>query len=196
MVGPGGTQGFVGGDRGRVLLCPSAPVLADWDDRRDLAVYDGGLATPRAIGTISGHGADLFTFVNLVEQLRQHGAVTIAAGGKFHRADIRLGRILGQMHCVPLASALNATLWGLPRPIPEQLNANAAHQKVQRPICTLEGSLDCQWFLPTAQRCMAGHRPRQHAGHHPGGLPREQLEQDFDRQAEQDRGVEEDQSGA
>lgn len=34
-----------------------------------------------------GHRADLFTFVDPVEQLRQHRAVTILAGGEFNGAD-------------------------------------------------------------------------------------------------------------
>jgi hypothetical protein len=62
---------------------------------------DSGVATARLIGGVGGHGADRFTFGDLVEQLWQHGAVAIAAGGKLDRPDIRSGRIHREMHLAP-----------------------------------------------------------------------------------------------
>jgi hypothetical protein len=58
------------------------------------------------MGAASGHRADLLTFRDLVEQLRQDRAVTIAAGRKLHSADVRGGGIHGQMHLAPLAAVL------------------------------------------------------------------------------------------
>ncbi len=55
------------------------------------AGHGGGVAAVRVIGAVRRHSADLFAFGDLVKQLRQHKAVTIAAGGKFHGADIRRG---------------------------------------------------------------------------------------------------------
>lgn len=106
-----------------------------------LAVNDGGVATARVIGAIGGHGADLFTFVDLVEQLQHDRAVTIAVGGEFHGADVRRGRVHGQMDLAPLASTMNAMLSGLPFAIAEELDARAVHQNVQRPIGKPVGNL-------------------------------------------------------
>jgi hypothetical protein len=66
------------------------------------------------MGAIGGHSADLFTLGDLVEQLGQHRAVAVAAGGKLHRPDVRSGGVHGQMDLAPLAPALNAMLARLP----------------------------------------------------------------------------------
>jgi hypothetical protein len=48
-----------------------------------------------------GHGADLFTPGDLVQQVWQDRTVAVAAGGKLHRPDVRSGRIHGQMDLAP-----------------------------------------------------------------------------------------------
>ena len=203
-VVPGGAEGFVSGDCGRAVIFPRPPVLADRDDWSGLPVDDGRVATAGVIGPISGHGADLFVVGYLVEQLRQNGTVAIAAGGKFHRPDVRRGSVHGQMDLAPRAlsaigprtmasaSALNAMLSGLPFAIAEELDPGAVHQQVQGAIGAAVGDLDGQCLLTPAQGGVVGHRPVQvrhfeKAGHHPGRLPKRQLEQDLDRQAELDR---------
>jgi len=45
-------QGCVFGDRGRAVLFPSALVLADRQDRPDLAVEDSGVTAARVLGTV------------------------------------------------------------------------------------------------------------------------------------------------
>lgn len=85
---PGGAQGLVSSDCRRAVLFPRPPILADRDDRGGLTVDNGGVAAAGVIGTVRRHSADLLTFRDLVEQLRQDRAVTITAGGEFHGADI------------------------------------------------------------------------------------------------------------
>ena len=75
-VVPGGAQGLVAGDCGWAILFPRSTVLADGDDRDCLAVDDGGVATARVIGNVGSHRAYVFAFRGLVQQLRQHWAVT------------------------------------------------------------------------------------------------------------------------
>jgi hypothetical protein len=50
---------------------------------------------------IRSHSADHFNVGELTQQFRQHGAVTVAAGGEFHSPDVRGGRIHGQMNLAP-----------------------------------------------------------------------------------------------
>ena len=69
-VMPGGTQGFVSGDRGWAILLPRPPILTNWNDRVDLPLDDGRVAAARVVGTIGGHSAELFAPGNLVEQFR------------------------------------------------------------------------------------------------------------------------------
>ena len=97
-------------ERCRADLLPRSAVLADRDDRNGLAVDDGGVAPAGVMGPVRSHCGDLFAFRDLVRQVRQHGAVSIAAGGEFHRPDVRRGRIHRQMHLAPLATALDAVL--------------------------------------------------------------------------------------
>ena len=67
---PGGTQGFVSGDRGGAVLFSRTPVPADRDDRGNLAVDDRRRAAAGVICPICGHRSDLFALLDLVEQLR------------------------------------------------------------------------------------------------------------------------------
>ena len=69
------------------------------------------------IGAIRSHGADFFAFGDLVQQLRQNGAVPVTTGGEFHSADVRSGGVHGQMHLAPLAATLIAVPACLPFPI-------------------------------------------------------------------------------
>ena len=54
---------------------------------------DGGVAAAGVTSAIRCHGADIFPFGDPVEQVRQHGAVTVAAGGELHRPNVRSGRV-------------------------------------------------------------------------------------------------------
>lgn len=85
---PGGAQGFVSGNRGRAVLFPRSPILADRYDRGGLPVDDRPMAAVGVIGTVGRHRADFFAHGDLVEQFWQNRAVTIAAGGEFHRSDV------------------------------------------------------------------------------------------------------------
>ena len=194
---PGGAQGFVSRDRGRAVLFPRTPVLTDRDDRSGLPVDDGGVAAAGVIGTVRRHCADLLAFGDLVQQLWQNGAVTVAAGRKLHGADVGRGGIHGQMDLAPLAAALHAVLARLPFAITEELYPGTVHQQVQGAIGAPIRDLDSQSFLPPTQGRIVGHGPvqvcqLQQAGHHPGRLPERQLEQHLDRQTELDRGIRED----
>ena len=75
-----GAEGFVSGDCGRAVLFPGPLVLANRNDRGGLSVDDRRMASAGVIGAISGHRADLLTFRDLVQQLGQNRAITIAAG--------------------------------------------------------------------------------------------------------------------
>jgi len=121
------------------------------------AVLIGGVAAAGVIGTVSGHRADLFTFRDLVEQLRQDRTVAVAAGCKLHRPDVRSGRIHGQMDLAPLAAALNTVLSRLPfAPSPMELDAGAVNKQVQRAIGTPVRDLDLKCFLPPTQVVWSG----------------------------------------
>jgi hypothetical protein len=129
-------------------------------------------------------------------QIWQHGAVIVAAWREFHSPDVRRGRVHGQMHLAPLASALNAVRSGLPLAITEKLDPSVVHQQVQVTLGPPIRDLDYERLLPMTQRRLVGHGPVQlrhlpQAGHHPGRLPKRQFEQNLDRQAELDRGVRE-----
>jgi hypothetical protein len=113
-VVPGGSEGFVAGGGGRTVLFPGPTVLADRYDRDGLSVDDGCVSAAGVVCPIGGYGANISTFGDLIEQLRQNGAVTVATGAEFHGADIRSGLVHGQMHLAPLPPALNAMLSRLP----------------------------------------------------------------------------------
>lgn len=190
----GGAQGFVSGDRGRAILFPRSPVLADRDDSGGMVINDGSMASTGVIGAVGGDGANLFAFGNLVEQLWQDRTVTIAAGGELHGADVRSAGVHGQMDLAPLAPALNTVLARLPFAITEELEPGAVDEQVQGAIGAAIGDLDYERLLPSAQSRVVRHSPvqarqRQQAGHHAGRLPQRQLEQDLDRQTELDRRI-------
>ena len=119
------------------------------------------MAPARVIGTIGGHGADLFVFVNLFQQIWQGGAVTVSAGAELDRTDVGCSRVQSQMNFSPLASALNTMLTSLPLAIAEELDACAVHEQVQQSVSTVVGDLNCQGLLPAAQGGKVGHGPVQ-----------------------------------
>ena len=165
------------------------------------------MAAARVIGTVSSHSAEALAFRYLVQQLRQNWTVAIAAGGEFHGADVRRGRVHGQMDLAPLATTLNAMLARLPLAIAQKLDPGAVHEQVERAIGTAIRDMDGECLLPSAQGRIIRHGPvqvrhLQQAGHHPASpwslgpvafswldLPQRQHEQDLDRQAELDRGI-------
>ena len=114
-------------------------------------VEDGGVASARVIGAVRGHCADLFALGDLVKQLWQDRTVAVAAGGEFHGADVRRGRVHGQMYLAPLAASLNTVLAGLPFTIAQELDASAVNQQVQWAVGAPIRDLDGQCLLPTAQ---------------------------------------------
>jgi len=86
------------------------------------------------IGTVGGYRADLFAVRDLVEQVRPHRAIAVAAGGEFHRPDIRSSRVHGQMDLAPLASALNTVHARLPLAISKALDPGAIDKQVEQPV--------------------------------------------------------------
>jgi len=167
-------QGFVSGDRGWAVFLPRSRVLADRDDRDDrdgVTRDDGGVATTRVVSAISSDGAKFLALGDLVEQVWQDWAVAVAAGGEFNGADVRRGRVHGQMDLAPLASALDAVLSGLPRTIAKEFDPSAVHQQVEGAIGSAIRDLDSQGLLPAAKGGKVRHRPVQsrkpeQAGHH------------------------------
>ena len=118
----------------------------------------------------SGSGKTLYRFA------RTGGAhrldVAVAVGGELHRADVRSGRVHGQMHLAPpltvcrqtvagqrLASALNAMLSGLPVAITEDLDASAVHKQVEGATAAPIRDLDGKGLLPPTQGRSVGHSP-------------------------------------
>lgn len=73
------TQDLVAGVSGRAVLLPQAAVPADGDDGSAAAIHVYGVTTPGVESTVAGHGADLFIPRDLIQQVRQHRAVTFAA---------------------------------------------------------------------------------------------------------------------
>jgi hypothetical protein len=108
-----------------------------------------------------GHGADLFTPGDLVQQVWQDRTVAVAAGGKLYRPDVRSGCIHCQMDLTPLAAALHAVLARLPFTVTEELYPGTVHQQVKRAISTPIRDLDSQSFLPPTQGRIVGHGPVQ-----------------------------------
>lgn len=104
----------------RAVPLPRSSVPSDRDDRGGLPFDDGGVAAAGVIGPVGGHSADLLVLRNLVEQIGQDRAVALAAGGEFHGADVRCGRVHRQMHLAPLAAPLDAVLASLPQRKPAQ----------------------------------------------------------------------------
>ena len=169
----GGAQGFVSRPCCRTVFFPLPPVLADRDDRNGITLDDGGVATARVIGPVSGYGADGLALRDLVERVWQHGAVpcpaghcvsnvprgAVATGGELDGADVGRGSIHGQMHLAPLASALDTVLARLPFAIAEELDADAVHQQVQRATGPSIRDLDSQGLLPATQRRVVRNRP-------------------------------------
>ena len=143
---PRGAQGPVSGGCCRAVFLPRLPVLTDRDDRSGQAVDDGGMAKARVASAVRSHGAGLLAFGNLVEQYRQHRAVTGAAGGELHRIDVRCGRVHGRMQLAPpltvckqtvagqrLAAALDAMIACLPFAVTEELVSRAANTQFSGP---------------------------------------------------------------
>ena len=156
-VVPVGAQGVVSGACCRTVLLPWPPIHADGDDGGGLAVDDCRMATAGFMRPVGGHSADLFVFGDLVQQLRQHRAVVIAARGELHLPDVRSGCVHDQMHLAPLSSALNTVLAGQPFNIPEELYAGAVHLHVLGAIGAPIRDLDGQRLLPPAQGGVVGH---------------------------------------
>ena len=82
----------------------------------------------------------------------------------------------------------------LPLSIAEELDPRAVDQQVERATGTPIGDLDRQCPLPLAQGRIVRNGPvqarhLQKAGHHPGRLPKRQLEQHLDGQTELDRRI-------
>ena len=177
---PRGAEGLGSGDCCRAILSSRSPVLADRYDRSCLAVDDGGTAAVRFMATIGVHGADLLTFGNLVQTLRQDRTVAVAAGGELHCEDVRRGPIHGQMHLAPPASALDALLARLPFADAKELGAGTVHQPVQQVIGKPAGDRDGERLVPPAGVVLSCTglvdvcQLRQ-AGHHRGRLPKRQL---------------------
>lgn len=97
----GSAQRLVSRHCGRIVLFPGEAGLSDRDDRNGLPAGDRGVATARVVGLIGGHDADLFDVRGLGQHLQKHRALTVAAGGKFHRAIVRRGRVHGQTDLTP-----------------------------------------------------------------------------------------------
>ena len=175
-VVPGGAQGFVPDSGRRAILFPRAPVLADGDDRRDLAVDPSrackhalpgsGWRAPAAgvIGAVRGHGADLFALGDLVPQLRQNRAVAVAAGSELYRPDVRSGGVHGQMDLAPPLTVCKQTA--------------AWHGMF---TCPRGGQRSAQGRIVRHGPVQVRHLEQ--AGNHPCRLPQWQFEQDLDRQA-------------
>jgi hypothetical protein len=67
-------EDVVAGSGGGTILLPAKAILADGDDCGAAAIKDRGVAMAGVEGTITGHGADLFTGWDLVQKMRQNGA--------------------------------------------------------------------------------------------------------------------------
>ena len=55
------------------------------------------VAAAGVVGAVRSHGADGFVLGNLVQQVRQDGAVAFPAGGELDGADVGCGGSHGQM---------------------------------------------------------------------------------------------------
>ena len=181
-----GAQGLVSRPRRRAVLPPRPSVLADRGDRHGAAFGDGRMASAGVVGAIGGHRADLVIRRDLAEQVRQHGAVALAAGG-VDGADARRGRVHRQMHEAPPAAALRPMLASLPFAVAEELDAGAVHEPVERPVRTAVGDLHGQGPLPAAQGRVVRHGQSSPASRSrlatiPAALRERKPEQHLDRQ--------------
>ena len=84
------------------------------------------------------------------------------------------------MDLPPLASAMNAMLFGRTTTIAEELDSGAVLQQVQGAIGAPVADLDGQCLLTPAQGGVVGHCPAQvrhleQVCHHPGRPPERQL---------------------
>ena len=76
---PGRPEDVVTGASGWAVFLPQASVFADRDNGGAAAIPDGRVATPGVEGAVAGHGADLFIRWDLIQKVRQNGAVAFAA---------------------------------------------------------------------------------------------------------------------
>lgn len=73
-------------------------------------------------GTITGHGADLLILRDLVQKVRQDGAVALAAAREFHGLDVAGACVHRKVDLAVLTSAMRAVPASEPLAIPEKLD--------------------------------------------------------------------------
>ena len=61
------------------VLFPAAAIPADRNDRRAATLEDRGVAASGVESPVAGHGADLLVWWELVQKVRQDGAVALVA---------------------------------------------------------------------------------------------------------------------
>lgn len=81
-------QDVVADAGGRAILFPGATVPADGDTRFGPPFDDRAMASSDVIGPISRDRADLFIFGELRQQIWQHRAIALPAGGEFDGPNI------------------------------------------------------------------------------------------------------------
>lgn len=125
------------------------------------------------VGPVAGHGVDLLFLGDLVKQVWQDRAVTVAAGvnatARMPEVAVSMARctLRHELCCatgpsdLANATALNAVLLGLPFAIAREPDPGAVYKQVQWPIRAPIGDLDSASLLPTAKGGVVWHRPVQ-----------------------------------
>ena len=79
---------------------------------------------------------------DLIEKVRPHRAVALAAGCDLHRADVPGDRVHGEVHLAPLPPAARTVPADLPLALAPHLHARAVDQQVQGAGCAAERDLE------------------------------------------------------
>ena len=137
------------GTRARVLL--GSAILVSWNNSSGVSSGDCLAAFSGAVGAVGSHGADLFVYRDLIEQIRQGGCVTDVAAGDLDGPHIHRFLINADIYLATDTSFGAAVLAGVPLAFTLGLDAGAIGQKVQRTRAATIGDAYVQRPLATTQ---------------------------------------------
>ncbi len=179
----------------RRVFPPRLAVLSCRDDGVHMSGRDTVMTRLRIMGPVTADRGYALGFLNLRQQVAQHGCIAYIVAGHAHRAGFQgLCVDTPKMHLAPLSPVLGLMLLGLPFPLSYHIDAGAVDQQVQPGLSRTARVLNGQGFLSAAQRAVVRHRPveisqRQQAADQTRALVQWQIVQCYDHQAKLDSGI-------